>query len=162
MLRAFEGVHAGSALEQSEMYNDEEVYKLDNMLLLQSEEEAEQVNEEKLSPKEQVELDVMANNVVFLLNQFAKDKDAHESRVLQKVSPQNSKGGGKQQGGSRSSSKQILKRPAPSSQGTSRQPSSSSNFSRNTSRNNSSQNVNLEYGSSRPAANRGMEASRWR
>ncbi|TIA95877.1 hypothetical protein E3P96_03739, partial [Wallemia ichthyophaga] len=87
MLRAFEGVHAGSALEQTEMYNDEEVYKLDNMLLLQSEEEAEQSNEEKLSPKEQVELDVMANNVVFLLNQFANDKAELEGKVLRKHAP---------------------------------------------------------------------------
>ncbi|TIA86953.1 hypothetical protein E3P99_03496 [Wallemia hederae] len=138
MLRAFEGVHAGSALEQSEMYNDEEVYKLDNMLVLQSEEEAEQVDEEKLSPKEQVELDVMANNVVFLLNQFAKEKDENEARVLHKLgggkskssggnNSSNSKGGS--HGSQNSHAKHILKRPAPSSQGTSRQPSSSSGAS---------------------------------
>ncbi|TIB78900.1 P-loop containing nucleoside triphosphate hydrolase protein [Wallemia mellicola] len=82
MLRVFEGVHAGSALEQAEMYNDEEIYKLDNLLVLQSEEEAEQVNEEKLSPKEQVELDLMANNVVFLLNQWAKDANDYEDKVF--------------------------------------------------------------------------------
>lgn len=184
MLRVFEGVHAGSALEQAEMYNDEEIYKLDNLLVLQSEEEAEQVNEEKLSPKEQVELDLMANNVVFLLNQWAKDANDYEDKVFgRKQINVTKKGNGavnKKYASNPSSGtttpnnqvKAILKRPASqtgsnsSAYGSNQSIHASKNTSLQSSRTNSAfpsrSNSSQNLTNSRSKNDKGMESSRWR
>ena len=74
MLRVFEGVHAGSVLESEELYNSEEVYKIDSQHLLQSEEESE-IKSDKLSPKEQIELDLITRTLVVILNNYSQEND---------------------------------------------------------------------------------------
>ena len=85
MLRVFEGVHAGSVLESEELYNSEEVYKIDSQHLLQSEEESE-IKSDKLSPKEQIELDLITRTLVVILNNYSQENELYETEMIDKVS----------------------------------------------------------------------------